>query len=122
MSSELVLRLDHVQVACPAGSEDALRGFYAGVLGMREKPKPPLLAGRGGVWFRSGDAEIHCGVEAHFAPARKAHPGIAVSDVDLAASRVAAAGLPVRWDESVPGLRRFHTDDPVGNRIELQQA
>ena len=122
MSSELVVGLDHVQVACPAGSEDELRRFYAGVLGMREKPKPALLAARGGVWFRSGDAEIHCGVEADFAPARKAHPGIAVSDVDLAASRVAAAGLPVSWDDAVAGLRRFHTQDPVGNRIELQQA
>ena len=26
--------LHHVQVACPAGSEDALRAFYGGVLGM----------------------------------------------------------------------------------------
>ena len=122
MSSELVVGIDHVQVACPTGSEDALREFYVGVLGMRETAKPPLLAARGGVWFRSGSAEIHCGVEVDFVPARKAHPGLVVSDVDLAASRVAAAGLPVRWDESVSGLRRFHTDDPVGNRIELQQG
>ena len=121
MSGELVTGLDHVQVACPAGSEEALRGFYAGVLGMSERPKPPLLAARGGVWFTSGSCEIHCGVEADFAPARKAHPGITVSDVDLAATRVAAAGLPVSWDDSVPGLRRFHTEDPVGNRVELQQ-
>lgn len=33
-----------------------------------------------------------------------------------------AAGLPVRWDDAIPGVRRFHTADPVGNRIELQQA
>ncbi len=122
MSGELVTGLDHVQVACPAGSEDALRGFYAGVLGMPERPKPPLLAARGGVWNRSGNCEIHCGVEADFTPARKAHPGITVSDVDLAAARVADAGLSVHWDDSVPGLRRFHTEDPVGNRIELQQT
>lgn len=122
MTGELVLGLDHVQLACPTGSEDALRGFYIAVLGMREKPKPPLLAARGGAWFRSGTAEIHCGVEADFVPARKAHPALIVSDVDAAAARVAGAGLPVRWDGSVPGLRRFHTDDPVGNRIELQQA
>ena len=121
MSGELVTGLDHVQVACPAGSEDALRDFYAGVLGMREKPKPPLLAARGGVWFRAGSCEIHCGVELDFVPARKAHPGITVSDVDLAAARIAAAGRPVHWDDAVPGLRRFHTQDPVGNRIELQQ-
>lgn len=118
----LVLGLHHVQVSCPAGSEDRLRSFYAGVLGMAEVPKPPVLAARGGVWFRSGGCEIHCGVEADFRPARKAHPGIAVRDVDELALRVAAAGQPVRWDDAVPGVRRFHTEDPVGNRVELQQA
>ena len=35
--------------------------------------------------------------------------------------RMADAGLPVRWDDSIPSLALFHTDDPVGNRIELQQ-
>src|SRR4051794_16861306 len=64
--------LHHVQVASPAGSEDALRAFYGGVLGMSEVEKPPVLAARGGVWFRSAGAEIHCGVEADFRPARKA--------------------------------------------------
>jgi catechol 2,3-dioxygenase-like lactoylglutathione lyase family enzyme len=118
----LVVGLHHVQVSCPPGVEDVMRAFYVGVLGMVELPKPPVLAARGGAWFRAGDCEIHCGVEDPFAPARKAHPGIEVSDVDQAADRVAAAGHPVRWDEAIPGLRRFHTDDPVGNRIELQQA
>ena len=38
------------------------------------------------------------------------------------AERVAAVGRPVRWDDAIPGVRRFHTEDPVGNRIELQQV
>lgn len=148
----LVVGLHHVQISCPAGSEEALRGFYSGILGMVEVPKPPVLAARGGVWFRAGahpphggsepqggselhggfelhggielhgGFELHCGVEEGFAPARKAHPGFAVVDVDAAAERVAAAGLPVRWDDAIPGVRRFHTEDPVGNRVELQQA
>jgi catechol 2,3-dioxygenase-like lactoylglutathione lyase family enzyme len=118
----LVTGLHHVQVSCPAGSEDALRAFYGGVLGMAEVAKPPALAVRGGVWFRAGGCELHCGVEEGFTPARKAHPGIAVSDVDAVAARVRAAGGPVRWDDQIPGLRRFHTDDPVGNRVELQQG
>jgi predicted enzyme related to lactoylglutathione lyase len=117
----LVTALHHVQVSCPVGSEDALRGFYGGVLGLVETAKPPALAARGGVWFRGAGWELHCGVEEAFAPARKAHPGLAVRDVDAVAGRVRAAGLPVRWDEQIPGLRRFHTDDPVGNRVELQQ-
>ena len=114
--------LGHVQVSCPAGSEDVLRGFYAGTLGMAEVPKPPVLAARGGAWFRAGTCEIHCGVEDPFRPARKAHPCLLVADIDAAAEVVTAGGGEVRWDENVPGVRRFHTDDPVGNRIEFQQA
>ena len=72
-----VVGLHHVQIACPAGSEDALRGFYGDLL---------------------------------------------VEDVDAVAKAIAAAGGEVRWDEAIPGARRFHTDDPVGNRVELQQA
>jgi catechol 2,3-dioxygenase-like lactoylglutathione lyase family enzyme len=108
--------LHHVQVACPAGSEDELRTFYAGVLGMTELPKPPVLAARGGVWFRSGGAEIHCGVEADFRPARKAHPGLLAADLDGGARCEAP---PVQWDPDFPGHRRFYVSDPVGNRLEL---
>ena len=35
---------------------------------------------------------------------------------------VEQAGAPVTWDDKIPGLRRFHTSDPVGNRLEFQQA
>lgn len=117
-----VLGLHHVQIACPAGSEDDLRGFYGDLLGMPEIPKPPVLSARGGVWFEAGDRQLHCGVEADFRPARKAHPCFLVKDVDAMAKGVASAGGEVRWDESIPGVRRFHTDDPVGNRVELQQS
>ena len=116
-----VVGLHHVQVACPAGSEDLVRGFYGDLLGMPEIPKPPRLARRGGVWFRAGDRELHCGVEPDFAPARKAHPCLSVDGIDELAGAVARAGGEVRWDESIEGVRRFHTEDPVGNRVELQQ-
>jgi len=118
-----VTGLHHVQIACPAGSEESLRAFYGGLLGLPEIPKPPVLAARGGCWFAIGGThELHCGVEESFAPARKAHPCLLVGDVDAAAAAVAAAGGAVRWDDAIPGVRRFHTDDPVGNRVELQQA
>jgi catechol 2,3-dioxygenase-like lactoylglutathione lyase family enzyme len=111
--------LHHVQVACPAGSEGDLRAFYGGVLGMTEVAKPEVLAARGGVWFRSGTAEIHCGVEAEFRPARKAHPGIVLADIDALAARLQAAGHAPLWDDAIPGVRRFFTADPLGNRLEF---
>jgi catechol 2,3-dioxygenase-like lactoylglutathione lyase family enzyme len=39
------------------------------------------------------------------------------------AERLSAAGAPVTWDESLPGERRFYSEDPWGNRLEfLAQA
>ncbi len=154
----MISALHHVQLACPAGSEPALREFYGGLLGMTEVAKPgrgdserasqgrptaetggptewrpeernergaeqssTALAARGGVWFRAGTAELHLGVEPDFQPARKAHPGLIVSDLDTLARRLERAGYPVTWDTLLPGYRRFYTQDPNGNRIELLQ-
>ena len=115
----MISGLHHVQIAVPAGWERALRRFYAGVLGMTEIPKPAALAGRGGMWFRSGTAELHLGVEEDFRPARKAHPGLLVDDLDPIVSRLAEAGHRVRPDDLLPGYRRCYVDDPCGNRLEL---
>jgi hypothetical protein len=43
----VLVGLDHVQLAMPAGGEDRARQFYAAVLGMVEAPKPHELAPRG---------------------------------------------------------------------------
>ena len=110
------MRLDHVQVAAPRGCEPEARAFYRGALGLRELEKPEQLRGRGGVWFAlDGDQELHVGVEAGFAPARKAHPAFAVDDLDALAARLGE----VQWDGSLPGVRRFYADDPFGNRLEF---
>jgi catechol 2,3-dioxygenase-like lactoylglutathione lyase family enzyme len=113
--------IHHVQLACPPGSEAALREFYGRVLGLEEIPKPPGLADRGGCWFRGQGIELHLGVEAAFRPARKAHPGLLVCDLDAWAGRLRQAGYPVRFDDDFPGMRRFYSQDPHGNRLEFLQ-
>lgn len=116
----MITRLDHVQLAAPPGAEGRLRAFYAGVLGMTETPKPPALAARGGCWFEAGTVRLHLGVEATgFRPARKAHPGLRVTGIDAYATRLEAHGTSVTWDDDLPGHRRFHCADPVGNRLEF---
>lgn len=112
-------RLHHVQLTMPAGAEDRARAFWSGVLGLDEVAKPPVLAARGGCWFRGGDLEVHCGVEDDFAPARKAHPGIVVGDLDRVVDRFAAAGVDVTPDGDFPGYRRVYAHDPFGNRLEF---
>jgi catechol 2,3-dioxygenase-like lactoylglutathione lyase family enzyme len=114
-------RLHHVQLTMPAGQEPAARAFFAGVLGLTEIAKPPVLAARGGAWFRSGAVELHLGAEEDFRPARRGHPGILVTDLDDIVSRLAGAGQAVGWDADFPGFRRVYAHDPFGNRLEFLQ-
>jgi catechol 2,3-dioxygenase-like lactoylglutathione lyase family enzyme len=116
-----VLGLDHVQLAAPPGCETQARRFYGELLGLREIAKPRSLDRRGGVWFSVGAQQLHIGVEDPFSPARKAHPALRVepSELDTVAERLASAGAPVTWDDALPGVRRFYTEDPWGNRVEL---
>ncbi|MCL2450990.1 MAG: VOC family protein [Polyangiaceae bacterium] len=117
-----LLGLDHVQIAIPRGAEDRARAFYAGVLGLREVPKPAALAARGGAWFVAGEQGLHVGVEEPFQPAKKAHPAFRLAsagDVRALAAHLESLGIEVRWANETPEHVRFHIDDPFGNRLEL---
>ena len=111
--------IDHVQVAIPVGGESVARGFYEGVLGLTEVPKPAPLAVRGGAWFEAGSTRLHVGPESEFVPARKAHPALVVSGLR---AFIESSGLEARWSDEIPGVERCHIDDPFGNRIELVEA
>ena len=114
--------LDHVQVAAPPGCEREARRFYGELLGLEELAKPAVLAGRGGAWFACGAQQLHVGVADDFEAARKAHPALRVADVaelERLGERLEHAGVAVRWDDDLPGARRFYAEDPWGNRVEL---
>jgi catechol 2,3-dioxygenase-like lactoylglutathione lyase family enzyme len=116
-----VTGIDHVQIAAPLGCEEAARAFYGGLLGLAELPKPEPLASRGGCWFKAGALELHVGVEEPFTPARKAHPGFVVDDLEALRTELAGKGIAVRDDTDLPGVVRFYADDPFGNRLEFRQ-
>jgi catechol 2,3-dioxygenase-like lactoylglutathione lyase family enzyme len=114
-----ITRLDHVQLAMPAGREDDADAFYRDLLGFDVLPKPPLLAARGGRWYATGDVQVHLGVDTDFRPAKKAHPALVVDAIDELATRLEQGGIAPRWEDDQPGMRHFYVDDPFGNRIEL---
>lgn len=118
-TTDLGLGLHHMQIAIPPNSEDECRRFYLDVLGMHEVRKPPVLAARGGLWLRADRLEIHLGVEQDFRPARKAHPGILVADLDGLAKRITDHDVEITWDDNFPGHRRFYAFDNLGNRLEF---
>ena len=119
-----IVSLDHVQVAAPAGCEEAARSFYGALLGLEEIAKPPGLAARGGVWFRVGGQELHVGVAECFAAATKAHPALRAVSRDALAQLVATLEehrieVSPPDAEEIPGTLRCYVHDPWGNRIEL---
>jgi catechol 2,3-dioxygenase-like lactoylglutathione lyase family enzyme len=126
MSGEIkmtrVLRIDHVQLAMPAGREQDARAFYQDLLGIPEVAKPPQLAARGGCWFAAGELKVHLGVEKDFAPARKAHPAFIVDDLRGLMSTLKQAGYTLVEDAPLEGYDRIFVNDPFGNRIELMQT
>jgi catechol 2,3-dioxygenase-like lactoylglutathione lyase family enzyme len=114
-----IVALDHVQLAMPPGEEARARQFYTGLLGLPEVPKPPVLAARGGAWFEAAGVKLHLGVEKDFRPAKKAHPGLLVSELEALVVRLREAGVQVTPDEALPELGRYYVEDPFGNRLEL---
>lgn len=114
--------IDHVQIAMPVGAEGIARGFYSGVLGLAEIPKPAVLAVRGGVWFQCGGAQLHLGADADFQAAKKAHPALLVSDFSAFLDQLAAKGLDLKPEDMVAGRQRATIADPFGNRVELIEA
>jgi catechol 2,3-dioxygenase-like lactoylglutathione lyase family enzyme len=114
-----VARIDHIQIAAPKGCEPAAREFYGSILGLMEIEKPPILAARGGCWFKCGSQQVHIGVEQDFQPTRKAHPAFAVSDLDELRETLVARSITIVDDDNLPGQRRFYAEDPWGNRIEF---
>lgn len=115
-----VTGLNHLQIAIPEGGEDKARAFFVGLLGMEEVPKPATLSASG-CWFASGPVSLHCGVDADFRPATKAHPALLVDDLAGLRERMEEAGHPTADDKPLAGYERFFTHDPFGNRIEIMQ-
>jgi catechol 2,3-dioxygenase-like lactoylglutathione lyase family enzyme len=113
------MRIDHLQIAAPAGCEEAAREFYGGILGMEEIAKPPELRKRGGCWFACGGQQLHIGVEKDFRAAKKAHPAFAVDHLEALRQALRQSGYPAIEDEHFPGSRRFYSEDPWGNRLEF---
>jgi len=114
-----ILALDHVQLSMPKGEEEAARAYFVRLLGFKEVPKPKDMARRGGCWFEIGPVQVHVNVEPHFKPAKKAHPAFEVDDADAFAEKLSRSGYPVKPNTELEEIKRFFTEDPFGNRIEI---
>ena len=117
-----ITRLHHVQISIPFGSEDEVRRFYCGQLGLKEIPKPEPLINRGGLWLELGEFQIHFGtedVDDRFATKR--HIALEVRDINQARHDFEQAGVKIKEAIPIPGVERVDIHDPFGNRLEFMQ-
>jgi catechol 2,3-dioxygenase-like lactoylglutathione lyase family enzyme len=116
------MRLQHVSVAIARDGADAARAFYAGLLGLEEKPVPAKLDPSELVWFAAGgDLELHL-MQTGDEPPPNAHVCLAVgSGLDELRARLEAAGVETRTPTEIIGRPRFMCRDPFGNVVELTE-
>jgi catechol 2,3-dioxygenase-like lactoylglutathione lyase family enzyme len=119
MDLVLVERLDHVAVDIT--DLHRAKSFYGGLLGLKEIPRPQSFT-FGSAWYEIGACVLHLVVRQERLPEAPHHFCVWVRDVHGAARAVSAAGYAVTWDTryKIPGIDRFFTRDPDGNRVEFQ--
>jgi catechol 2,3-dioxygenase-like lactoylglutathione lyase family enzyme len=121
-----VIRLQHVSLPIPGTAEslDEARRFYGEILGLEERPRPPVFPGTG-IWYAVGDQELHLfseptGVTVN--PQSRRHPCFQVGDVGALRAHLTATGVTTRDDDGeIPGRPRFFAVDPWDNTLEFVQ-
>jgi catechol 2,3-dioxygenase-like lactoylglutathione lyase family enzyme len=113
--------LDHIQIAAPPGAQEKAREFYGSLLGLKELEVPLALRDRATTWFECGALQIHIGIQQNFQPAKKAHPAFVTTHLQELLDRLKAHGVPTVEDQDRPGIARFFTEDPWGNRLEFME-
>lgn len=119
MDSIRIERYDHVAIFVTDLAE--ADKFYAGVLGLKQVPRPESFDFPG-LWYQFGQNTLHLLVEDERQPEHRRHFCLWVADVYAAARHVKSKGAEMLWNtrHKIVGVDRFFTRDPDGNRIEIQ--
>lgn len=107
-------------VALNVDDIEKARFFYGEVLGLEPLERPEF--GFPGLWFRSGDQQIHLmQVADHRAPEGQ-HFAFRVADLEITRAELAKRGIELSKGFDLPGgARQAFLRDPAGNVIELNQ-
>jgi glyoxalase/bleomycin resistance protein/dioxygenase superfamily protein len=115
-------KIQHVTITFPFGAEIRLREFYAGTLGLREKPTPKVVQPLGWIWFETGTrgVELHCVPDEE--PVRKDtrhHFCLEIDDLEIQRMKLVNAGVEIVEARALPLRPRFFARDPFNNLIEF---
>ncbi len=116
----MIVGYNHAQITVPDGTADKVRQFYGQFLGLPEMPVPQPLQGRGLIWFKVGQLELHVGIEEGVNRlATRAHLAYEVDDIAAFRQRLVERNFELIEQPKIAGFDRFHITDPFGNRVEF---
>jgi catechol 2,3-dioxygenase-like lactoylglutathione lyase family enzyme len=115
----MILGFNHAMITVPDGSAEKVRQFYGELLGLTELPVPPAMQGRGLIWFKVGDRQLHVGIEDGINRNTRAHLAYEVDDIAKLRAQLTFEDLELIEQPKIEGYDRFHTHDPFGNRLEF---
>lgn len=119
MSAIRFTHLDHCSVIITDVAK--ARAFYAGMLGLKEIPKPKTFDFVA-LWFQLGDGQtIHLLQKPQPDTRSPRHFALRVTDVKAAREHFRAHGVEIQETGPIPHCDRFFVFDPDGNRIEVIQ-
>ena len=126
-----VKTIDHVTLV--VADLEKSRAFYAGLLGMEEKPRPDF--GFSGAWFEAGATQIHLNIASEDAGTpglkydagkitRALHVAFLVDDANDAADMLRAEGVEIIAGprQRPDGAVQLYIFDPDGHQIEITSA
>jgi glyoxylase I family protein len=121
----LALKAHHMSF--PVRDVARSRAFYAGVLGLEEKPRPPALQSMfPGAWYQAGACEVHLiqypadmdvGAPPPTLNPMARHAAFAIADYEATLAHLKAHGLTVFETNTEVG--QMWVRDPDGHIIEL---
>ena len=115
-----VRKLDHYNIAAPAGVIEDCRRFYADVLGLTVGHRPPFRST--GFWLYADDAPIiHLVVRSNERPPAAAdHIAFACEDYQSAVELLRRHGIAFEEDDvPLTSQRQIFLTDPAGVHVEL---
>jgi glyoxylase I family protein len=112
-----VTQIDHCSVLIT--NVATARGFYGGILGLREIPAPKTFDFVA-LWYDlGGGTYIHLLLKDKPDTISPRHFCLHVSDIHASREHLRAKGVKIDETVKIPGADRFFISDPDGNRIEI---
>ncbi|GIK64531.1 MAG: hypothetical protein BroJett018_23250 [Chloroflexota bacterium] len=114
------VRLQHVSIPRPPGSENLTRAFYGEILGLEEIPVPSTIRQFDLIWFALGpETELHVFAEEAFSDQSGRHFCLVVEDLNGLKHKLVEAGIETWEPATIQGRPRFFCRDPFRNIIEF---